>query len=215
VGEGQQQGAFRSGLESLSNGKAGRLKHLAPAWVKRTVNRLYWLGYDARDFLAEAIGWLPSHRLRILCYRHMLKMTIGRHTSIHRGCRLYLPPRVRIANNTIINRDVLLDGRMGLYIGANVSISEGAAIFTLEHDPNSPDFANRGAAVHVEDFVFVGSRAIILPGVTVGRGAVVAAGAVVTHDVAPFTIVGGVPARPIGTRSRDLEYTLDYRKFLG
>jgi len=215
VGEGQQQGAFRSGLESLSSGKADWLKRLAPVWVKRTVNRLYWHGYDARDFLAEATGWLPSHRLRVLCYRHMLKMTIGRHTSIHRGCRLYLPPRVRIANNTIINRDVLLDGRMGLHIGANVSISEGAAIFTLEHDPNSPNFANRGAAVHIEDFVFVGARAIILPGVTVGRGAVVAAGAVVTHDVAPFTIVGGVPARPIGTRSRDLKYALDYKKFLG
>jgi len=179
------------------------------------MTKVYWLGYDARDFLAELTGRLPSHRLRVLCYRHVLKVTIGRHTSIHRGCRLYLPPRVRIANNTIINRDVLLDGRMGLYIGANVSISEGAAIFTLEHDLNSPDFANHGAAVHIEDFVFVGARAIILPGVTVGRGAVVAAGAVVTKDVEPLTIVGGVPARPIGTRSQELKYSLDYRKFLG
>jgi len=192
-----------------------RMRRWLPYWLRRTMSKAYWLGFDARDFLAEAIGQLPSHRLRVLCYRHLLRVTIGPHTSIHRGCRLYLPPRVRIANNTIINRDVLLDGRMGLFIGANVSISEGAAIFTLEHDPNSPDFANRGAAVHIEDFVFVGARAIILPGVTVGRGAIVAAGAVVTRDVAPFTIVGGAPARPIGTRNRELEYTLDYRKFLG
>ncbi len=115
----------------------------------------------------------------------------------------------------MINRDVLLDGRKGLRIGNNVSISEGAVILTLEHDPNSPDFANRGATVQIEDYVFVGARAIILPAVTVCRGAVVAAGAVVTHDVAPYTIVGGVPARPISERSRDLHYQLDYRKFLG
>ena len=124
-------------------------------------------------------------------------------------------PAVQIGANTVINRDVLLDGRMGLVIGDNVSVSEGVAIFTLEHDPNSPDFANRGAPVRIADRAFIGARAIILPGVTVGEGAVVAAGAVVTHDVPPYTIVGGVPARPIGERRRDLSYTLDYRKFLG
>ena len=189
--------------------------HRLPKPVKRLLNTLYWSAYDTRDYIAEAIGHVPAHSLRLALYRSLLRVRIGPGTSIHRRCRLYRPSHVIIGPNTVINRDVLLDGRMGLHIGANVSISEGAAIFTLEHDPNSPDFANRGTAVHIEDFVFVGARAIILPGVSVGRGAVVAAGAVVTNDVEPFTIVGGVPAQPIGTRSRDLEYTLDYRKFLG
>jgi acetyltransferase-like isoleucine patch superfamily enzyme len=191
------------------------LNRFLPGWVKRTIARVYWLGYDARDFLAEVIGLLPSHGLRTMCYHHLLHMAVGPRTSIHRGCRLYWPSRVRIGANTVVNRDVLLDGRMSLVIGDNVSISEGVAIFTLEHDPNSPAFANRGAPVLVADRAFIGARAIILPGVTVGQGAVVAAGAVVTHDVLPYTIVGGVPARPIGERSHDLDYTLDYRKFLG
>jgi maltose O-acetyltransferase len=122
---------------------------------------------------------------------------------------------VQIGDHSIINRDVILDGRMGLKIGSNVSISEGALLLTLEHDPNSLTFDNRGGAVTIGNRVFVGARAIILPGITLGEGAVVAAGAVVTHDVPPFTIVGGVPARPIGERRSDLIYTLDYRKFLG
>jgi acetyltransferase-like isoleucine patch superfamily enzyme len=196
-------------------------KGTAPGWMKRLPKRLrlwlvkvYWLRNDLRDFCAEAIGRMPGHGLRVWLYRR-LGIRIGQKTSVHRGCRFYAPRNVRIADHTIINRDVLLDGRSGLEIGENVSISEGAMILTLEHDPNSPEFAARGAQVVIGDYVFVGARAIILPGVTLGRGAVVAAGAVVRRDVLEYQIVGGVPARPIGQRSPDLRYRLDYQKFLG
>jgi maltose O-acetyltransferase len=74
----------------------------------------------------------------------------------------------------------------------------------------SPDFAGRTAPVVIEDFAWLGSRAMVLPGVTVGKGAVVAAGAVVTRDVPPYAIVGGVPARVIGERERGLDYAFDY-----
>jgi len=191
------------------------MRRWLPSWIKRLLNWGYWLAYDTKDALAETAGHIPSHTLRITLYRHLLGLVIGPHTSVHRGCRFYRPAGVRIGAHSIINRDVLLDGRMGLSIGDNVSISEGVAIFTLEHDPHSADFANRGAAVQICDKVFIGARAIILPSVAIGEGAVVAAGAVVTRDVPPYTIVAGVPARPIGERCRELSYTLDYRKFLG
>lgn len=186
-----------------------------PGWIKRAMDRLYWYGYDARDFAAELVGRIPAHGLRLFLYRHLLRIEVGEKTSIHRNCRFYFPPGVRIGSHTVVNRDVLLDGRMGLVIKDSVSISEGCAIMTLEHDPNSPTFANRGQQVVVEDRVFIGMRALILPGVTLGEGSVVAAGAVVTRDVAPFQIVAGVPAKVIGDRPQDLAYELDYRKFLG
>ena len=191
------------------------LRSLLPRWFRQALNRSYWLFYDLRDFVAEATGWLPFHGLRMLVYRYLLRIRIGAGSSIHRGCRFYRPSAVQIGAHTVINRDVLLDGRMGLTIGENVSISEGVAMFTLEHDPNSPTFEHRGGAICVGDRVFVGARAVVLPGITLGEGAVVAAGAVVTHDVSPFTIVAGVPARPIGERRRDLTYSLNYRKWLG
>jgi maltose O-acetyltransferase len=197
-----------------AKGAAPRWTRRLPRWLRLGLVNLYWLRNDLRDFCAEAAGWLPFHTLRLGCYRR-LGVHIGGHTSIHRGCRFYAPGNVAIGGNTIINRDVLLDGRSGLDIGQNVSISEGVLILTLEHDPNSPEFATRGGKVTIEDYAFIGARAMILPGLVIGRGAIIAAGAVVTHDVAPYQIVAGVPARSIGQRPSDLNYQLDYRKFLG
>ena len=207
--------SFKGDLQRSRSAIPEGVKRHTPFWLKHFAGRLYWLRYDARDFLAEVIGRIPSHTVRLYLWRRLLRVTIGTHTSVHRGCRFYRPNGVSVSDNTVINREVLLDGRMGLQIGNNVSISEGVAIFTLEHDPNSADFESRGAAVLIQDYAFIGARAIILPGVTIGQGAVVAAGAVVAHDVAPYTIVGGVPARVIGQRNHDLRYQLDYRKFLG
>ena len=82
-------------------------------------------------------------------------------------------------------------------------------IYNSEHDLESNDFTARTEPVEIEDYVFVGPRAIILPGVKVGKGAVIAAGAVVTKNVDDFTIVGGVPAKVIGERkNKNPDYKL-------
>lgn len=194
---------------------ASHLFQRLPTPAKRLMSRTYWVARDVVDYLAELTGRLPSHDLRLALYRHLFRVRIGHHTSIHRGCRLYHPPRVQIGNHSVINRDVLLDGRMGITIGNNVSVSEAVCLFTLEHDLNSPTFDNCGAPITVSDYVFIGSRAIILSGVSVGRGAAIGAGSVVTGDVEPYAIVAGVPARLVGKRSQDLAYELCYRKMLG
>ncbi len=164
-----------------------------------------------RDVAPAFISNLPSHDIRLMLYRS-LGAQIGRHTSIHRGCQFYNLSGIAIASNTVINQKVVLDARSGLTIGSNVSISEQVMIYTLHHDLDDPDFVTIGAPVIIEDYVFIGVRAIILPGVHVAKGAAVAAGAVVTKDVLPYTVVAGVPARPIRERSRGLQYVLDYRR---
>ena len=76
---------------------------------------------------------------------------------------------------------------------------------------NDPFFRDCPAPIEIDDYAWIGSRATVLPGVKIGKGAVVAAGAVVTKDVTPYLVVGGVPARPLGTRSTDLRYEIRFR----
>lgn len=120
---------------------------------------------------------------------------------------------ITIGENTTINRGCRLDGRGGLTIGNNVSISAETCILTAEHDIQSSDFKGREEPVRIEDYVFAGTRAMILPGVSLYKGAVVAAGAVVSKDVEAYTVVGGIPARFIGKRNSNLDYDCSFRPF--
>lgn len=150
----------------------------------------------------------PSYRLRHRALRK-LGIRIGRESSVAMHCFI-TGGQITIGDNTVINRFTYLDGRVPLYIGNNVNISHYTLIQTLTHDAQNPDFICLEKPVAIMDHAWIGARAIIMPGVTVGEGAVVAAGSVVTRDVEPYAIVGGMPARPIGTRSGDLRYRSRY-----
>ncbi|MCG6205038.1 hypothetical protein LPW26_10350 [Rhodopseudomonas sp. HC1] len=157
------------------------------------------------------MNWMP-YRVRHAYLRRFCNLRIGADSSIAMGCFI-TGTFITIGNNSVINRGAYLDGRVPLYIGNNVNVSHGALIQTLSHDPQNPDFVCIERPVAILDYVWIGTRAIVMPGVTVGEGAVVAAGAVVTKDVPPYTICGGNPARHIADRSRDLRYKTRYFPF--
>lgn len=162
-------------------------------------------------FLLTLVGYVPIHQLRKFMYR-LSGIKIGRQTGFHWRTRFYRPWNLRIGRNSIIGNDAMLDARNGITIGDNVSLSMGVWIWTMEHDPQDSYYRAKGGPVVIEDYVWVSCRAVILPNVTIGKGAVVAAGAVVNKDVPPFAIVGGVPAKVIGERTKDLRYTLNFHK---
>lgn len=166
---------------------------------------------DLRLRLLTDLGYFPSHHVRRFFYRRA-GLTIDPTSSIHWRAEFYAPERITIGRHCTIGDSAFLDGRSGLRIGDSVNFGSHVTIFTRQHDVDSPDFAETGAGVVVGDFAWVSSHAIVLPGVTIGEGAVVAAGAVVSRDVAPYTVVGGNPARYIRDRSRDLRYKLGYAK---
>jgi acetyltransferase-like isoleucine patch superfamily enzyme len=134
--------------------------------------------------------------------------TIGRDVVLKPGVEVLSPRGLKIGSHTNIGRHVQLDSRGGITIGDNVNISDDAAIFTAEHDIQSPDFLTTSAPVVIGDRVWLCFRSIVLPGVTLGEGCVVASGAVVTKDTLPFSVVAGVPAKVIGSRRRELTYQL-------
>jgi acetyltransferase-like isoleucine patch superfamily enzyme len=187
-------------------------------------------------YCATLTGLIPSHTIRLFLYRHLYRIKIGKDSSIHWLARFNLPSGIEIGHNTIIGNDAFLDGRFRrkwdskenkfvryvkdffspserpLRIGNNVSIAGEVRIYTMEHDLDDPNFIEIGAPVIIEDYAVIGTRVTILPGVTIGRGAVVASGAVVTKDVPTFTVVGGVPAKYIKDRNKNLTYTLKFAR---
>ena len=119
-------------------------------------------------------------------------------------------PGISIGRNSVINQHCWIDGRGGLRIGENVNVSRGVWLLGGDHNIDDPTFTTRFAPTEVGDRSFFGCRAMVLPGVTIGEGAVVAAAALVTKDVAPYAVVAGVPAQVVRTRRRDLHYELAY-----
>lgn len=167
---------------------------------------LYWLGNGL-------IMNQPSYSVRHWYLQKILGLKIGDSSSIHTGCYIAGGPwgaQIEIGSNTVINRFTYLDGRVSLKIGNNVNISHYSIIQTLTHDPQSSDFAGVPMPVLIEDHVWIGTRALILPGVTLGEGCVIGAGSVVTKSIPPYTIAVGNPAKVIKERTRNLNYKTVY-----
>jgi len=173
------------------------------------LKRPEWL--PTKDYLCNhVINRIPSHSFRMNAYRK-LGVSIGRESTLLMSTEMQHCEELTIGRNTIINQHCLLDGRGGLVIGDNVNISSHVLLVAGTHDvQDGRAFSGCIKPIIIEDYVWLCTRSTILAGVTVGRGAVVAAGAVVTKSVSPDAIVAGVPARKIGERNPDLTYDLIY-----
>ena len=170
---------------------------------------------ELETFIILILSFIPIGTFRLMIVK-LSGVVIGKNTRINMGVRLYDPNNIVIGEDCVVGEGVVLDGRDKLIIGDHVDIASEVMIYNSQHDINSDKFEAVSSPVAVGDYVFIGPRAILLPGVTVGEGAVIAAGAVVTKDVEPYTIVGGVPAKPIGERNiKNLKYRLTRKTFFG
>lgn len=164
------------------------------------------------------IQHIPSYTLRHAWYRYVLGWHIAPQATIMMGQHIQTTgireagKKVSIGRGTIINWDCMLYITGGLCIGEQVSISAGTWLVTGTHEMNDPNFRAAYKPIVIEDHAWIGMRATILGGVTIGKGAVVMSGAVVTRDVAPYAVVGGIPAREITQRQlKNPEYTIGFR----
>lgn len=131
-------------------------------------------------------------------------------SSIHRRCKFFHVGKISIGNNSVVNFGCYLDNRRGITIGDNTAIAHDTKIYTLGHNIESPKFETKGSPVVIGNNCFIFSNVLIMPGITIGDGAVVLPGSVVTKSIPPYEVHGGNPAKKIKNRNNDIEYKTSY-----
>lgn len=184
-------------------------------WLKRTpIYNGYSFFRRKTQLLYVSMTWIcirlflkvPSKHFRRIFLNCYHDVNIAKGVPIYSGF-YWWKGMLRIGEGSSIGFNNHFDCRRGIEIGKNVDTATGVMIWSLHHDYNDSNFCEKGGKVIIGDYVWLGSRCIILPGVTIGEGAVVAAGAVVCKDVEPYTVVGGVPAKTLARRERkDYKY---------
>lgn len=170
-----------------------QIKQLLNGWIMYRVKRL---------------GHVPCQKYRTFILRHIFKMDIAPKAVIYAWDTIRSPWNISIGEGSVIGDEAILDGRNFIRIGRNVNVSTGVCIYTEQHAINDPYFRslNSGGEVVIEDRAWVSSHSTILPKVHVGEGAVLAAGALTAKSLDAFCVYGGIPAKKIGERTKDLYY---------
>lgn len=161
--------------------------------VRRLLWEIVWILFAATTPRWALNGWRAA-LIRLFGGK------IGRHVRIYGGSRIWEPHNLTLGENCWIDNQVQLYSVAPIQIGSDVVVSAGSFICTASHDVSSPTFDLVTAPVVIGDCAWICARAIVLPGVSVGEGAVVGAGSVVTKDVQPWTVVAGNPAKVVGMR---------------
>lgn len=175
--------------------------------TRRLIGNLFLSYYRYSQF---QVGKIPSHHVRLWLYRHVYCAKIESEAVVYFGTELRGSWNLVISKGCIVGDNCILDARRGgIELGENVNIGSNVSFYTDSHDYNDPYFrasVSKVGGIKIGNRAWIGPNAIILHDVQIGEGAVVAAGAVVTKDVPPFTVVGGIPAKIIGKRSTNLKY---------
>lgn len=164
-------------------------------------------------FCNRVVSHVPSHTFRRLYYRNIMEIGIGHDVSVFMGAWFSCAGGLNISAQTVIGENCRLDARGTIEIGSQVVLAGEVTVLTADHDPRDPTFrTDRLRPVVIEDYAFVATGAMILPGVKLGKGCMVGAASVVAKNVAPFMIVAGNPAKEIGRRPENLSYQISYRR---
>lgn len=149
-------------------------------------------------------GELLPQFIRNPLFKVLLK-SYGKNSMIDYKTYIRYPAQVRIGSGTTINRGCQFFTSyhckdVEISIGKHVAVAPNVSFFAAGHDYAKLDLPDTAGSITVEDSCWIGARSIILQGVTIGEGAVIAAGSVVTRDIPSYTVAAGVPAKVIKGR---------------
>ena len=165
----------------------------------------YERNIKSRGFLRYWLGFFTRLKSWLLIQYKLKKMrkagaTIGSHIGISSSIKPPASYLLKIGDHVSIHTD-RIDVRAPLSIGNHVILGDSASIITCSHDVDDPEWHFKAYGLEIEDYVWIATRAMILPSCRkIGRGAVIGAGAVVVKDVPPMAVVSGNPAQIIRYR---------------
>lgn len=165
--------------------------------LRSVAGKMYWMLTVVGNTI---INKIPSRRLRKLYFK-LLGAKIDSNSVLYRRVELMRPYNFKMGRGSSVGWFSLVDARGGISIGNNVTVASYCKLVTAKHDIDNNLFPAIMEPIIIEDYAWICTGAMILSGVTIGKGAVVCAGAVVTKDVLPMTVVGGVPAKMLKKRS--------------
>ncbi len=143
--------------------------------------------------------WLPVSSIKVWILR-LFGASIGQGVRIKSGVRIKFPWRLTVGNYVWIGEDVWIDNLAFVIIENHVCLSQGVYLCTGNHDWNHPNFLLIPAPIHIQEGSWIAAKSIIGPGVTIGRGAVLALGSVTGRSLEANIIYSGNPAQPIKKR---------------
>lgn len=181
---------------------------------RRIRGRIWRILFDDMEFvfLNHFVASIPFWSIRKLFYL-MYGMKLGPHAKIAMKAVIMRPSRISIGKNTVINEYVLLDGRDGLEIGENTSISMYTKIYSGTHISDSPSFEYIGKKTVVKNNCWLGTACIIMPGSQVNDFAIIGANSVFKGEASEKGIYVGVPAVYKRKRNIDEYYDIKYRSW--
>lgn len=155
--------------------------------------RILWY-YVSLVFFEQ--GWLPVSHIKVVILR-WFGARLGKGVVIKPHVRIKFPWRLEIGDHCWVGQGVWIDNLAPVRLESNVCLSQDAYLCTGSHDHRQAEFALITRPIEIAEGAWIGARAMLLPGVTVGRDAVAAAGAIVTRDIEPSRLVAGNPAVPM------------------
>ncbi|MEZ4843458.1 MAG: acyltransferase [Bacteroidia bacterium] len=156
---------------------------------------------------------IPFHFVRIAFYRYVMSFKIGSGSSIHLGVKFNSRKFFEMGNNSTINQDCRIDNRGGIIIGNNVSISPNVKLITADHDLSSTNFKGREGIIQLDDYVFIGTDAIVLKNIRMHYGSALSAKSLLTRTTKHYGIYAGIPAKWVKNRPEGLDYNCSYLRW--